>query len=90
MALIEAMGAGLPCIFTKECHFPELSMHGGCWEIPLGKGVLVETLRMVCRRSPAENKISGERGRELGYSKYTTEYIGKELLGLYQSLLENV
>jgi len=89
MALIEAMAAGLPCIFTKECHFTELSMHGGGWEIPLEKGVLVETLRMVCRRSPAENKISGERGRELGYSKYTTEYIGKELLGLYQSLLKN-
>lgn len=89
MALIEAMAAGLPCIYTKECHFPELAAHGGGWEIPLKKETLVETLRMVCRRSPAENKVSGERGRELGYSKYTTEYIGKELFKLYQSLLEN-
>jgi glycosyltransferase involved in cell wall biosynthesis len=89
MVLIEAMAAGLPCIFTRECHFPELAAHGGGWEIPLKKEDIVQTLQFVCSRSPEENRASGKRGRELGYSKYTTEYIGKELLGLYQSLLEN-
>jgi len=64
-------------------------MHGGGWEIPLTKEDLVQTLQFVCSRSPKENRASGERGRELGYSKYTTEHIGKELLGLYQSLLKN-
>lgn len=90
MALVEAMAAGLPCIYTEECHFPELATHGGGWEIPLQRENLVETLRMVSRRSPVENKVSGERGRALGYSKYTTEHIGKELLKLYQSLLKDL
>ncbi len=89
MALIEAMAAGLPCIFTRECHFPELAAHAGGWEISLRREDLVQALQFVCSRSPRENQASGKLGRELGRSKYTTEYIGKELLGLYQSLLGN-
>ena len=89
MVLLEAIAAGLPCIFTRECHFPELAANGGGWEIALKKEDLVKTLQFVCSRSSKENRASGKRGQELGYSKYTTEHVGKELLELYQSLLEN-
>jgi glycosyltransferase involved in cell wall biosynthesis len=84
MALVEAMAAGLPCIFTKECHLPELASAGGGWEVAADKKHLVEIVEFVCRRSRAKNKASGDKGRELGYSKYTTDRIGKELLDLYR------
>jgi hypothetical protein len=47
-----------------------------------------ETLQLFAAGLPKKTELR-ERGRELGYSKYTTEHIGEELLELYQSLLKN-
>ena len=87
IALLEAMAASLPCIFTQECHFTELALYGGGWEIPFKKEILIKTILEVCRRTPDENKSMGERARSLGLMKYSTENVAKELISLYRSLL---
>ena len=86
MALLEAMASGLPCVFTKECHFNELSACGGGWEIPLGIEPLTDVLRTVCQRLPEENRVTGEKARELGRMHYTSEFVAEQLMQLYRSL----
>jgi glycosyltransferase involved in cell wall biosynthesis len=86
MALLEAMAAGLPCIFTSECHFQELATCRGGWEIPLGKKYLSEVLHEVCKRSVFENNVTGLAAKALGREKYTSERVAGSLLNLYRSL----
>ena len=86
MALLEAMAAGLPSIFTSECHFPELAACRGGWEIPLGKKCLSEVMHDVCKRSVFENNATGLAAKALGRGKYTSERVADGLLNLYGSL----
>jgi glycosyltransferase involved in cell wall biosynthesis len=86
MALLEGMAARLPCLFTSECHFPELSEHGGGWEIPVGQSSLCEALRGVCSRSVTENKTFGLAAHALGKARYTSETVAARLLSLYRSI----
>jgi glycosyltransferase involved in cell wall biosynthesis len=47
ISLLEAMAAGLPALYTTECHFKELAEAGGGVMFPFGKEALVGELVRV-------------------------------------------
>jgi glycosyltransferase involved in cell wall biosynthesis len=87
MALLEAMAAGLPAIYTKECHFSELAAHQGGWEIPQGQTPLSDAILHVCSMAPSTLATVGERARMLGSTEYSAEAVAQKLLHVYRSLV---
>ena len=86
MALLEAMAAGLPCVYTDRCNFPELASAGGGILIKDEIVPLIDALTVVIKNSLGTNKSIGAKGRALGKRHYTHKVIGKKLLKLYHSL----
>ena len=86
MAILEAMAAGLPCIYTNKCNFPELEAAGGGFLTKDEVGPLADTISLIIKNSLGTNKSIGAKGRVLGKKQYTHKMIGQKLLTLYQSL----
>ena len=84
LTLLEAMSAGLPAIYTTECHFPELAACGGGWEIPINKSALVQRLITMTKMDPVSLNEMGRKGRILGREQYTLERITLNLLDMYK------
>lgn len=87
MAILEAMAAGIPVLFTRNCHFPELAACGGGWEIPDRQDDLVRMLHHAAGLEPGRLQSIGENGRTLGKERYTIERVTKELLAVYREAL---
>jgi glycosyltransferase involved in cell wall biosynthesis len=86
MALLEAMAAGIPAVYSTECNFPELAECGGGWEIPVQIEELLRVLTKVSELPlPNLNEI-GEKGRSLGRKKYTLDKVATQLVSMYTSI----
>jgi glycosyltransferase involved in cell wall biosynthesis len=86
MALLEAMAAGTPAIYTDACNQPDLAAAGGGLEVPLDRGALVAGLAQLRTRSPASLAAMGEAARALGRARYTAEGVAEDLVALYRRL----
>lgn len=88
VAILEAIAAGLPVVYTRACNLPELAAAGGGWEVPLAVAPLAERLRAVCQTTTANLMAAGALARELGLRNYTLETTASRLTTLYQRLSE--
>jgi glycosyltransferase involved in cell wall biosynthesis len=87
VAILEAIAASLPCLYTTECHFRELAEAGGGWNIRLGLETLTQSLANLITLSPEELKTMGHAANELGLRNYTLERISSQLLAMYHDAL---
>ncbi|MBF0096470.1 MAG: glycosyltransferase [Magnetococcales bacterium] len=87
-ALLEAMAAGLPAVYTQQCHFPTLSQHQGGIEIPVGTAGVQQGITRLLRLSPAQRRAMGDRARALALRDYTMDTIATALHALYQEALQ--
>lgn len=87
VAIVEAMAAGLPVIYTDACNFPELAAAGGGWEVPAALAPLTAALVSVLRADRCTLASAGERGRLLGRRRYTLESVGQELMTMYHDAI---
>ncbi|MBF0182219.1 MAG: glycosyltransferase [Magnetococcales bacterium] len=88
MALLEAMAAGLPSVFTRECHFPELAQAGGGIEVPMGEEGIMRGLGRLLAMSSQERSDMGGAARVLALGRFSMNGVAHELLSLYRELLE--
>jgi glycosyltransferase involved in cell wall biosynthesis len=86
MTLLDAMAAGTPVIYSSECHFPELSLCGGGWEVPVGSIALLAAMSQVIRLPSSTLKEIGRKGWLYGYQRYTIERVAGSLLEMYRSV----
>lgn len=84
VAVLEAMGAGLPVILSTECHVPEVTAFHAGWEIPAELDPLVAALEAMLLRTPAENAATGSRARDLVRQRFTTEVVTRQMAELYR------
>jgi glycosyltransferase involved in cell wall biosynthesis len=77
IAILEALGSGLPVIVSRPCHFPEVVNAGCGWEIEPVEDQLTE--RLSCMLSLSTDCIAemGRKGRELVARDYTWSRIGE-------------
>jgi glycosyltransferase involved in cell wall biosynthesis len=87
VALLEAISASLPCIYTTECNFPELAVAGGGWEITPDVDALTQSLIGLVRSSEDDLVARGQAANDLGRGKYTLEAMGSELMAMYEDAL---
>ncbi len=84
MAILEAIAANLPCLYSTECHFPELAQKEGGLEIEPKLDSLVQALIQVVNQSFSDLKKMGQKANELGRQKYTLEKVAQQLIGVYR------
>ena len=89
VALLEALAAGLPCLYTTECHFEELAEVGGGWCIEPKFDSLVQALREVVVQSQETHKSIGNKANKLGLEKYTLENVALQLVEMYKDAIRN-
>jgi glycosyltransferase involved in cell wall biosynthesis len=87
MALLEAMGMGLPVIATRACNMPEISRAGAGWEIEATAEALTSALGEVLGRQPAQNWNQGRNGAQLIASRYTPTQVARQIAEVYDFAL---
>ncbi len=65
MAILEAMAAGLPILYTEKCNFPELAANGAGWEVGMGENDLEKGLLMVVGQDPKFMALAGREANSL-------------------------
>jgi glycosyltransferase involved in cell wall biosynthesis len=85
MSVLEGMSAGLACIITTECNFPEAGVAGAALVVePTVSAIEVALVSCLADRSAALSM--GERARRLIAQNYTWNNTAEKLFEVYQSI----
>ena len=87
VAVLEALGAGVPVLTTRGTPWEELERHRCGWWCPADVESIGRALRDALSTSPEQLVSSGRRGRELVRSKYTWSAAAVQCQRLYAWLL---
>jgi glycosyltransferase involved in cell wall biosynthesis len=83
MAILEAMAARLPCLFTTACHFPEAAAAGAAVVVTPDAAAVASGLHGLIERTPAERARLGHSGRRLVEDRYTWDRQAERLASVY-------
>ncbi len=84
VAVLEAMGCGLPVVITRNCNVPEVEESKSGWVVNTSVDSLLEGLRHACACAQ-ERQARGRNARRLVVEKFTWTRIANESLGIYGS-----
>ena len=90
MGVLEAMGAGLPVIVTRNCNMPEVRREDAGWEVAADAGELASALQELLGNSPEENRSMGARGAYLVTNRYNPRHVAREMADLYDYALNGI
>ncbi len=83
VAILEALGAGVPVIVTDRCHLPQVARAGAGWEIQPDASALGRALQ-ACLESPAHvREAMGASGRLLAGTNFAWTTVGAQMRDLY-------
>ena len=88
MALLEAMGAGLPVIATRACNMPEITTFNAGWEIDAKVAALTSSLGDFLERSVEENEAKGRNGARLMAARYSPALVATQMAEVYRFALD--
>ena len=83
VAVLEAMGAGVPVVITENCNLPEVKMREAGWQIRADAGELQAALGECLRNRPEDNKAIGRRGAALVAERYSWKVVAGQMAELY-------
>ncbi len=83
MALLEAMGMGLPVIATRACNMPAITAADAGWEIDAKIEDLTSALGDLLSRSPEQNWVKGRNGARLIADRYSPARVAGQMAGVY-------
>jgi glycosyltransferase involved in cell wall biosynthesis len=84
MAILEAMGAGLPVLLTPGCNFTEAVKAHAAVEIAPNATDTERGLRELMSMRDDDRRSMGQRGRQLVEQRYTWESVAKQMMELYR------
>ena len=87
MSVLEAMAAGLPCVLTEGCNFPEAGAAGAARIVPTGDADRFAAELLDLLTSPSVATETGARARELVLSRYTWPKIAEEYERIIQQFV---
>jgi glycosyltransferase involved in cell wall biosynthesis len=86
MSVLEGMAAGLPCVITHGCNFPEAAIAKAARVVAINPDALAHAI-MDCLRNPEKAQEMGARGREFIFNNYTWDLVAQQLIEVYTKLL---
>ena len=87
MALLEAMGMGLPVIATRACNMPEITSADAGWEVGADVEALASAVSDFLNRSIEENEIKGRNGSTLIAARYAPPQVARQMAEVYEFVL---
>lgn len=87
IVVAEALASHTPVITTKGAPWEDLEKFNCGWWIDINKNALIESLEDALKMSDDELRQMGSNGRKLIESKYSIEAVGRQMITLYQWLL---
>jgi len=89
MAILEALGFGLPVVYTKQCNFPLVSKVSAGIEIDCDYEELKKALARILKLTDTERSAMGQKGKNLVSQHYTWDVVASSFKNLYHSLIKN-
>lgn len=86
MSVLEGMAAGLPCIITTGCNFPEAGEAQAAYIANINADEIADRL-IECLKNPQQAKEVGDRARKLILEQYTWERIAVNLQTAYKAIV---
>lgn len=88
VAVLEALGAGLPVIATDQCNLPEIEEHNAGFVVPPDASAIVSAVTRLFSLSDGRRREMGENARKLAAEKFTWERIAEKTLDCYRAMIE--
>jgi glycosyltransferase involved in cell wall biosynthesis len=85
MSVLEGMAAGLPCIITRECNFPEAGEVEAAHVVDLTSAAIYAALHQVLS-DRGMGQAMGDRAQKLVFNHYTWDCVASKLAQLYQQV----
>lgn len=86
LSVLEGMAAGLPCIITTGCNFPEAAAAEAAYVVPTQSEAIAQLLTQ-CLSQPDVAKGVGDRARQFIFENYTWDQAAQKLIREYQRIL---
>jgi glycosyltransferase involved in cell wall biosynthesis len=86
VAVLEAMGLGVPVVITEQCNLPCVAASGSGWVIQPTIDPLISALTDVLSSSKNRLRSFGENGQRLVAQRYSWPAIGHEMTEVYRWL----
>lgn len=83
MSVLEGMAAGLPCIITTECNFPEAA--DVAYIVDVDSDAVADAMRQ-CLSDPQKARAMGEQARDFILENYTWDHASQKLIQVYDRL----
>ena len=87
MALLEAMGMGLPVIATHACNMPQITAADAGWEVDANAAALASAVGDLWNRSAGENQSKGRNGAQLIAARYSPAQVARQMAEVYAFVL---
>ena len=87
MALLEAMGMGLPVIATRACHMPAITAANAGWEIDATAEALTTALTEFLEQPAQTHWAKGRNGARLIADRYTPAAVARGMADVYGFVL---
>jgi glycosyltransferase involved in cell wall biosynthesis len=86
ISILEGMAAGLPCIITTGCNFPEAGTAEAAYIVDVNSQAIASALNH-CLTNPQQAKQTGDRARELIMKNYTWDSAATKLIIVYEAII---
>lgn len=86
VAILEAMGCGVPVIITEQCNLPEVGRSAAGWTVQPTSEQIGSALSEMLSNSEAVNRSIGENGRQLVERNYSWPLIARKMSEVYSWL----
>jgi glycosyltransferase involved in cell wall biosynthesis len=87
VAVLEAMGMGVPVVISRACNFPEVADEGCGFVIGPNAGEVQNALTQLLLANHSDVVRMGNRGRQLVSTRYTWSAVGRQISAMYDWVL---
>ena len=87
MSILEGMAAGLPCIITEGCNFPEAKTANAAYVVKTDTNDIGDAL-VQCLQNYKQAQLMGNTAKKFIFQNYTWHNSSKRLLRAYETILE--
>ncbi len=88
MSVLEGMAAGLPCVITTGCNFPEAGMANAASIVDIDVEQIADALIQLLQDYQAAKKM-GDRARQFILENYTWDSIASKMVSVYQDIIND-
>lgn len=84
VAVLEAMGMGVPVLVTEPCNMPEVEEYRTGWQIKPNVHALTKALNHVLANPPSNNALTGRLGARLVSTRYAWSTVATQMQDVYR------